>query len=122
MEEPATESGARNDDTDTSPEDVPVSDTTEDDFSLIPPLPPRPRTDLNLNTIGVILLVGLAMVVLAVLGVVSWWVSFPAILVLITTAFEGWRVVTVAGSLVVAGILIVGLAASAAAVLLPRWW
>ena len=91
------------------------SETTEtdDDFTLVPPFPPRLRTDLNLNAIGVILVVGLAMIVLGLLGIVSWWVAFPAILVLITTLFEGWRVVTVAGSLVVAALLIVGLAASA---------
>ncbi|HEU4321090.1 MAG TPA: hypothetical protein VFS66_13545 [Acidimicrobiia bacterium] len=95
------------------PQGEDLSETSEDDFTLVPPLPPRLRADLNLNTIGVILLVGLTMIVLATVGAVSWWVSFPAILVLITTLFDGWRIVTVGGSLVVAALLIVGLAASA---------
>lgn len=104
VDEPVTESSDE-----TSGAEIPEMD----DSSLIPPIPPKLQPNLSPNFIGAVLLAGFALVVLAMLGAISWWVAFPAILVLITTLFEGWRAVTIGGALLVAAILVVGLAVSA---------
>lgn len=49
------------------------------------------------------------MLLISSLGMLSWWVSLPTILVLVTTLFEGWGKVTLVGGLTVVAMTVVGL-------------
>lgn len=78
-----------------------------------PLLPPRLKQGLTPNYLGGHLLAVLALFVVGVLGMLSWWVIIPAILVLATTLFQGWGPVTAIGALVVVGLMLMSLVAGA---------
>ena len=66
------------------------------------------REDLSVNYLGSLLITSIVLTVAASLGWLSWTVSIPAMIVLLTTLFQGWRMVTVAGAVVVAVIVVIG--------------
>ncbi|HEY6635800.1 MAG TPA: hypothetical protein VI141_09345 [Acidimicrobiia bacterium] len=78
-----------------------------------PLLPPRLKQGLTPNHLGGHLLAVLALFVVGALGMLSWWVIIPAILVLATTLFQGWGHVTAIGALVVVGLMLMSLVAGA---------
>ena len=89
-------------------EPTPASATLE-------PLPrPSLRKDLAANYVVVLFLAAAGFVVASSLGVLSWLVSIPAILLLITTLFEGWRKVTLTGAALTVVVMLIGFVASAA--------
>lgn len=71
------------------------------------------REDLSVNYLGSLLIASIVLMVAASLGWVSWAVSIPAIFVLLTTLFQGWRMVTVAGAVLVAVIVVIGVVMTA---------
>lgn len=71
-----------------------------------PLLPPAYRKDLSVNYVGGLFLASIALLLVGVLGVLSWWVTIPVILVMVTTLFEGWGRVSMISGGVVAGILL----------------
>lgn len=73
----------------------------------------RFREDLSVNYLGSLLIVTIVLLVTSSLGWLSWAVTIPAIVVLLTTLLQGWRMVTVAGSVLVALIVILGVVMSA---------
>lgn len=75
-----------------------------------PFLTPSLRTSLSVNYLGGLLIASLVLFVAGLVGVFSWWVSVPAILVLLTTVFEGWGKVTLIGGAVVAAIMLISFA------------
>ena len=77
-------------------------------------IPPKLRENLTVNYVAGLALASLGLVVVSSLGMLSWLVTIPAILLFATTFFEGWRAVTVVGVVVWALILLVGLAFSVA--------
>ena len=83
------------------------------DEDLTPLWPPRVRTDLNANYLGGIVVASMALMVTGAMGMLSWLTVVAGILVLLTTLFEGWRIVTIVGGLVVAALLVIGLMLSA---------
>lgn len=71
------------------------------------------REDLSVNYLGSLLIAAIVLLAAASLGWLSWAVSIPAIIVLLTTLFEGWRMVTVTGAVLVSVIVVVGVVMSA---------
>lgn len=71
-------------------------------------LSPSFRENLSVNYLGIVLIASIALLVVGLTGAVSWWVSIFAILVLVTTLFDGWGKVTLAGAVAVAVIMLVG--------------
>ena len=79
------------------------------------PLPkPSLRKDIAANYVVVLLLAAAGFVLASSLGLLSWLVSIPAILLLITTLFEGWRKVTLTGAALTVVVMLIGFVASAA--------
>lgn len=77
------------------------------------PFDPIPRPTLKESVSGAYLralaIAGLGLVVASALGVLSWFVTISAILLLATTLIEGWQKVTSIGAAVVVAILLISL-------------
>lgn len=91
--------------------DVPHPDDTGQ--TPVVQLPPTIRPNISVNYLGALLVASIVLLIAGLLGVLSWWVSLPAVLVLVTTVFEGWGKVTLAGGVVVALVLVADLALAA---------
>jgi hypothetical protein len=89
----------------------PISDEERGHMDAL--LTPFFRQNLSVNYLGIMFIASMTLLVVGLLGVVSWWVCIPAILVLVTTLFEGWGKVTLGGAVVVAVILPISLLVSA---------
>jgi hypothetical protein len=83
------------------------------DDELSPLWPPRLRTDLNANYVGGIVVASMALMFTAAMEMLPWPTMVAGILVLLTTLFEGWRIVTIGGGLFVAALIVIGLMLSA---------
>jgi hypothetical protein len=90
-----------------------VEEATDEEES-----PPSPvqwlafRTDLFAKHIAGLLIASAVLALAGALGMLSWLVVVPAILVVGTTLIEGWGKVTAVGALIVAGILVISLVGS----------
>lgn len=73
---------------------------------------PTLRKNLSPNYLGGLLVASLALLLGSLFGVLSLWVTIPAILVLLSTLIDGWHLVTLGGAAAVAAILMVSLAVS----------
>jgi hypothetical protein len=111
-------------DSDLSPDQAATSDEADHDFGEEATVKRAPRQDvaqpvvsptktaLRVNSPSYVISLAAAsavMILISALGMLSWWVSVPTILVLVTTLFEGWGKVTLVGGLAVVTIMVVGL-------------
>lgn len=71
------------------------------------------REDLSVNYLGSLFIAAIVLLGASSFGWLSWAVGIPAIIVLLTTLFQGWRMVTVAGAVLVAVMVILGVVMSA---------
>lgn len=69
-------------------------------------LPPVFRHDLNVNYLGGLFIASIALFAVGALGLLSWWVALPTVLVLTTTLFDGWQLVTRVGAAILGGVLL----------------
>ena len=72
---------------------------------------PRLRQDLSGTYIALIAVASIGLLAAGASGLLSWFVALSAV-VLATTLIEGWRVVTISGTLLVVGIILVGFVVS----------
>ncbi|MGD2060620.1 MAG: hypothetical protein PVF87_07135 [Acidimicrobiia bacterium] len=107
VDEPGVDDGVG---TDLAGEDEPVSD--EGSEGPRPLQPPSLRKNLSRSYLISLLAAAVVLLLVSSIGMISWWVSLPTVMVLATTLFEGWGKVTTAGALVVAAIMIVGVLSS----------
>ncbi|HEU4895541.1 MAG TPA: hypothetical protein VFT85_06865 [Acidimicrobiia bacterium] len=77
-----------------------------------PLLPPQLRQDTSGTYVASIGVASLALVAAGATGLLSWFVASAAILLLVTTLLEGWRWVTVSGTVLVVAILLIGFVVS----------
>jgi hypothetical protein len=76
-------------------------------------LTPKFRQNLSVNYLGIVFIASMTLLTVGLLGVISWWVCIPSVLVLVSTLFEGWGKVTLGGAVAVAVILPISLFVSA---------
>lgn len=76
-------------------------------------LTPKFRQNLSVNYLGIVFIASMTLLTVGLLGVISWWVCIPSILVLVSTLFQGWGKVTLGGAVAVAVILPISLFVSA---------
>jgi hypothetical protein len=74
--------------------------------------PPRLRQDVSGTYIALIAVASIGLVAVGASGWLSWFVALSAVVLLATTLIEGWRVVTISGTLLVVGMILVGFVAS----------
>ena len=74
--------------------------------------PPRVRDDLTVNLATLLATVSLGLLVFSLLGMLSWLISLPAIAVLASVVLEGWRKLTLVGSVFVIVLALIGFALS----------
>lgn len=82
------------------------------ELSATGPFPLRFRQDLSVGRLGVMLIAALVLVAVSAVGLVSWYVGLPALMVLLTTLLEGWRNATIVGIVAVVVILLIGFVGS----------
>lgn len=92
-------------------EDISTDEAASNEEPALPA--PSLRRNISFNYLGGLLFASFALLIVGVLGVLSWWVTIPAILVLVSTLIEGWRLVTLGGAGLVTAILMISLVASA---------
>ncbi|MFZ0014924.1 MAG: hypothetical protein WAL25_12515 [Acidimicrobiia bacterium] len=95
--------------------DTRTTDTTEREDITTPSSGPvfRLRGNMTVGYLGAVLLAAGVLLIAGWAGVLSWWVTLPALLVLVTNLLDGWRRVTLVGAVVVTVLLVFDLAASA---------
>lgn len=69
--------------------------------------PPTLRRDHSVNYVGYMLIATLGLFIASSVGWISWLITIPTIAVIVTTFFEGWRTITLAGIAVVASITVI---------------
>lgn len=74
--------------------------------------PPRLRQDLSGTYVALIAVASIGLLAAGASGLVSWFVALSAVVLLATTLIEGWRVVTISGTLLVVAIILVGFVVS----------
>lgn len=77
-------------------------------------LQPKFRGSLSKNYLIGLFIAAAALLLVSLLGAMPWLVSITAILVLVSTLFEGWGKVTLVGAAVAAVMLVIGLLSSTA--------
>jgi hypothetical protein len=92
------------------PDDGEVSAEPSADPLVLPP--PRLRQDLSGTYIALIAVTSIGLIAAGATGMLSWFIALSAATLLGTTLIEGWRLVTVTGTVLVVGIVLVGFVAS----------
>jgi hypothetical protein len=92
------------------PDDGEMSAEPSADPLVLPP--PRLRRDLSGTYIALIAVTSIGLIAAGATGMLSWFIALSAATLLGTTLIEGWRPVTVAGTVLVFVIVLVGFVAS----------
>jgi hypothetical protein len=98
----------------TIPDEPGDDEPTPTNETLQPFGKPSLRQDLAANYVVILFLAAAGFVVASSLGLLTWLVSLPAILLLITTLFEGWRKVTLTVAALTVVVMLIGFVVSAA--------
>lgn len=73
---------------------------------------PRLRQDLSAPYIALIAFAATGLIFAGAIDLLSWFVALSAAVLLATTLVEGWRLVTISGTLLVAGMILIGFVVS----------
>ena len=74
--------------------------------------PPRLRQGLSGPYVALIAFTSAGLIFAGAIGLLSWFVALSAAVLLTTTLIDGWRLVTVSGTVLVAGIVLIGFVVS----------
>jgi hypothetical protein len=100
------------------PYDGELSAEPSAEFLELPP--PRLRRGLSGTYIALIAVTSIGLIAAGATGMLTWFIALSAAILLGTTLIEGWRLVTVAGTVLVVGIVLVGFVASLGETSVPQ--